>query len=192
MPSPSVESDLSRLNAVPHGPSGRNFFLLTDEDPAAFEAHQTMWLAAWSPCDLPEREAALAAIRAMWREERADRLEVVVLNDLFAAGRIADAAEREAARALAFKALGTLLRYRARVEREYRQAKAALDALRQRRLDRPPAARPSEPEPARRSDEAVAAVAAKPVPSEPEPPPLNRHQRRALAAMERQAQRRAA
>ena len=83
----------------------------------------------------------------MWREERADRLEAVVLTDLFAAGKLADPAEPEAAKAAAFKALGTLLRYRGRIEREHRAAMQALESLRQRRLARP-VARPSEPEPA--------------------------------------------
>src|SRR5215207_963801 len=107
----------SALNGVRHGMCGRTFFLLPDEDPAEFERHEALWLAAWAPCDLHEHEAAGAAIRAMWREERADRLEVQVLNDLFGADRIADEAERDAAKTAAFKALGTLLRYRGRIER---------------------------------------------------------------------------
>ena len=83
----------------------------------------------------------------MWREIRADRLEVAVLTDLFAAGEIADDAERQAAKAAAMKALGTLLRYRGRIEREHRQPWRASDALRQRRLAQPSPARPHEPEP---------------------------------------------
>ena len=158
MPTSTVEPHASKPNAVPHGPNGRTFFLLADEDPAAFAAHETIYLTAWSPRDLQEREAALAAIRAMWCEERADRLEVVVLGDLFAAGEIADAAEREAAKTAAFRELSTLLRYRARVEREYRRARAALDALRQRRLDGATASRPSEPEPARRPAVALSLI----------------------------------
>ena len=70
-----------------------------------------------------------------------------MLTDLFAAGKLADPAEREAAKAVAFKALGTLLRYRGRIEREHGAAMAALESLRQRRLARP-VARPDEPEPA--------------------------------------------
>ena len=60
----------------------------------------------------------LAAIRGMWREIRADRLEAQVLGDLFAAGRIGDEAERAVAQDRAFKALNTLLRYKARLDRE--------------------------------------------------------------------------
>ena len=122
------------------------------------------------PRDLHEQEAALAAIRAMWREVRADRLEAVVLGDLFAASEIADAAQRDATKAVAFKALGTLLRYRSRIEREHRQAMAALETLRQRRLARPPAPRPSEPKAAAPAAIPAAPTAAMPaLPSKPEP-----------------------
>ena len=187
------------VNSVRHGLSGQTFFLLPDEDPAEFLEHEAAWIAAWSPRDLHEQAAATAAIRAMWREIRADRLEAQVLTDLFAAGKVADDAEREAAKVAAFKALATLLRYRGRIEREHRLAMAALTGLRQRRLATG-MQRPDEPEehaapPAAASPPAlprnVAAwptVAAAPVRSEPKPPPpLNRHQRRALAAMSRRA-----
>ena len=169
----------SSQNGVRHGLSGRTFFLLSDEDPAEFHEHETMWLAAWAPRDVHEHQAAAAAIRAMWREIRADRLEAQVLTDLFAAGDIADTAEAQAAKDKAFRALNGLLRYKARIERERR---AAMEALRQRRLARPvlPA---GAPEPA------VATAA--PPQSEPERP-LNRHQRRALEAMARRRERLAA
>jgi hypothetical protein len=180
----------SALNSVRHGLCGRNFFLLPDEDPEEFKDHEATWLAAWRPRDFAEQDAALNAIRALWRESRADRLEAEVLGDLFAAGGITDEAERQAAKAAGMKALGTVLRYWARIAREFDAAMRELDALRQRRLAPPQAARPSEPEPARRP---VAAPALPPsmVPDEPEQR-LNQHQRRALAAMERQEQRRAA
>lgn len=175
-------------NAVRHGLSGRTFFLLPDEDAAEFAEHEATWLAVWAPRDLHECQAALAAIRAMWREIRADRLEVAVLSDLFGADAIADETERQAAKVRAFKALATLLRYRGRIEREHRQAMAALESLRSRRLAASTALRRSEPEPATAKPATVAAVR----PDEPEPPALNRHQRRALAALARQEQRRAA
>ena len=187
------------LNGVRHGLSGQTFFLLPDEDPAEFLEHEAVWITAWSPRDLHERAAAAAAIRAMWREIRADRLEAQVLTDLFAAGRIEDEAERALAKVAAMKALGTLLRYRSRIEREHRLAMDALTSLRQRRLATS-AHRPDEPEeraapptaaasPAPASTVAArSAVVAAPVRSEPERPPrLNRHQRRALAAMSRRA-----
>ena len=190
----------SAQNGVRHGLCGRTFFLLPDEDQAEFLRHEAMWLAVWSPRDLHEHQAAEAVIRAMWREVRADRLEAQVLTDLFAAGEIPDPAEAAAAKTAAFKALGALLRYRGRIEREHDRAMQALDSLRQRRLARP-APRPSEPEcaaPAPAEPPPPAAIGTgEPeqvaLPREPEPrPALNRHQRRALQAMERQRGRLAA
>lgn len=133
--------------------------------------------------DLHEHRAAEAVIRAMWREIRADRLEAQVLTDLFAASQLADPAEAAAAKSATFKALATLLRYRGRIARAHDRAMQALDALRQRRLARP-APQPSDlQQPRERA----------PVPREPETPiSLNRHQRRALQAMERQQSRSAA
>jgi hypothetical protein len=159
----------SSLNSVRHGLCGRTFFLLPDEDPAEFHEHRR----CGSP---PGRRATCSS-----------------------AGRIADEAERAAAMDRAFKALATLLRYRGRIEREYRQAMEALEMLRQRRLARPPATRPNEPE-----EMPANAVPAAPAPADLAPAtsraalrneperPLNRQQRRALAAIERQVQRQAA
>ena len=182
----------SSLNSVRHGLSGRTFFLLPDEDPAEFQAHEATWLAAWRPRDFAERDAALIAVRALWREMRADRLEADVLGELFAAGAIEDEAERRAAKAASMRALGTVLRYRARIECQFAAAIHDLGELQQRRLapsqaTRPKATHPGEPEPANRPLTAPPAA----VPDEPEPR-LNRHRGRALAAMERQEQRRAA
>ena len=133
------------VNAVRHGLSGRTFFLLADEDPAEFAAHEATWLAAWAPRDPHEHEAALAAIRTMWREIRADRLEAAVLGELFGADALPDPAERQAARDRAFKALNTLLRYRGRIECQHRQAMAALEGLRRRRPAAPAPVPRSEP-----------------------------------------------
>jgi hypothetical protein len=193
---PATEAGKARSarNATRHGLTGRTFFLMADEDETDWREHEALWLATYAPRDALEREAALGLIRAMWREMRADRLEVQVLTDLFAAGKLADPDEAAAAKAVAFKALGTLLRYRGRIEREHRQAMQALDGLRQRQLRRSPAMVPREPEQAVRSTQTAEPTAARaPVPKEPEPPvSLNRHQRRALQAIERQQRRLAA
>ena len=146
---PTTEAGKARsaLNGVRHGLSGRTFFLLPDEDPAEFQEHEAVWLAAWRPRDLAEHDAAEVAVRALWREIRADRLEAQILTDLFGADRIEDEAERRAAKAAAMKALGTLLRYRAQIAREYGAAMRELDALRQRRLTAARTVRRDEPEP---------------------------------------------
>ena len=48
---PATEAGKARsaLNGVRHGLCGRTFFLLPDEDPAEFREHEAMWLAVWSP-----------------------------------------------------------------------------------------------------------------------------------------------
>jgi hypothetical protein len=93
----------SALNAMRHGLCGRSFFLLPDEDPAEYARHEALWLSTWRPRDALEREAASTAIRALWREERADRLEVQVLNDLFGADGIEDEAEAKAVKRAAWR-----------------------------------------------------------------------------------------
>ncbi len=189
------------LNGVRHGLCGRpSSSYPTRTRPSSRGTRRCGWPSGRRATCTSTRPPQ-AAIRAMWREIRADRLEAAVLTDLFAAGEIADDAERQAAKAAAMKALGTLLRYRGRIEREHRAAMAALDALRQRRLARPSPARPHEPEappaavapletrsanPSAPPAPAPSSVLAVAPPSEPERP-LNRHQRRALAAMARRA-----
>ena len=69
----------SARNATRHGLTGRTFFLLADEDETDWCQHEALWRATWAPRDALEHEAALAVICAMWREQRADRLEVQVL-----------------------------------------------------------------------------------------------------------------
>jgi hypothetical protein len=141
----------SALNATRHGLCGRSFFLLPDEDPADYARHEALWLSTWRPRDALEREAALTAIRALWREERADRLEVQVLDDLFGADAIEDEAEAKAVKQAAWRALSTLLRYRARIQREHDRARRELDLLRQRPasglLASPPAVAVAPPAP---------------------------------------------
>ncbi|HEX6013698.1 MAG TPA: hypothetical protein VFY87_18240 [Geminicoccaceae bacterium] len=161
----------SALNATRHGLCGRSFFLLPDEDPAEYARHETLWLSTWRPRAVLEREAALTAIRALWREERADRLEVQVLNDLFGAEAIEDEAEAKAVKQAAWRALSTLLRYRARIQREHDRARRELDALRQR----PQAGLAAQPAPAPPTQhggthEPEPRAAATPVQSKPERP----------------------
>lgn len=165
----------SALNSVRHGLTGRSFFLLPDEDPEEFRAHEALWLDQYRPRDAAERDMAELVIRALWREIRADRLEARILADLFAAEALEEEAERRAAKTLAMRSLATLLRYRAQIAREHDTAARSLDGLRRRRLDptRPALVR-DEPEPANDTG----------LPDQPEPA-LNRHQRRALAAIGR-------
>jgi hypothetical protein len=174
-------------NATRHGLCADTFHLLPDEDPEEHAAHEAMWLHTLNPTDLPERDAALAVVRARWRERRADRLEAQILADLFAADDLPDEAERRAVKAERMKALSTLIRYRHRIQRDHDLALAALEALRQRPQ------LPDEPEPVLRSEPEPVARRMAIVPSEPEPlGPLTRQQRRRREAQARKAGKRAA
>jgi hypothetical protein len=174
-------------NATRHGLCAGTFHLLPDEDPEEHAAHEAMWLHTLNPTDLPERDAALAVVRARWREMRADRLEAQILTDLFAADDLPDEAERRAVKAERMKALSTLIRYRHRIQRDHDLAMAALEALRQRPQ------LPDEPERARRSEPEPLARRMAVVPGEPEPEtPLTRQQRRRREAQARKTGRRAA
>jgi hypothetical protein len=202
----------SALNGTRHGLCSAEFFLLSDEDPDAFAAFSREVLAALSPTDDLQHRLARQAVQAMWREARADRLEAVILKDLFAADALEDRSEAALRREKAMRSLGTLLRYRARIERERARALQALATLRGRTPAAP--ACMSEPKPAASSSLARAAregeggglasprtpqPAAPPSPlrasfgtSEPKAHALNRHERRRLAALERLTRRKAA
>ena len=148
---PASEAGKARaaLNGVRHGLSGGTFFLLADEDPAEFERHEAMWLAAWAPRDAQEREAAEPPSAACGARSAPTGWRRSCSPTCSPPAKLPDPAEAEAAKSAAFKALNTLLRYRARIERERAQAMQALEALRQRRPARATAPRPSEPEAAR-------------------------------------------
>ena len=110
------------LNGTRHGLCSAQFFLLPDEDPAAWAAFAAGMLATLRPSDDAERHAAERAVQAMWREMRADRLEAVILSELFAAGALADPEAGRAAREAGMRSLSTLLRYRARIQRDIDRA----------------------------------------------------------------------
>jgi hypothetical protein len=112
----------SAANANRHGLRAGPFRLLADEDPAAFNALLLALLARHNPADAVERHWVEGLAMALWRQRRADHLE----------GRILDAGtdEPETAR---LPSLDTLLRYRARIERDIRHAEAQLKSLRRAR-----------------------------------------------------------
>ena len=174
---PTPAQKVASPNLVHHALTGRIFFLLPDEDPAEFEAHEARWLAEWRPRDLAEQDAAELAIRGLWRETRADRLEAQLMADLFAAEAIEEEVARRAAKAAAMRALATLLRYRAQIGRESEAAMRALNSLGRRRLITAPALPQGQAAAAPPANDAT-------VRDEPDHP-LNHHERRALAAIER-------
>jgi hypothetical protein len=196
----------SALNGTRHGLCSASFFLLPDEDPEAYAGFLAGMLGSLGPEDEAERQSVERAAQAMWRESRADRLEAEILANVFAARGLEDRAEAQAALQAAMRMLAVLIRYRGRIERDRDRALEAFHALRRR--PRPAAAPPpvlrSEPEPSAavagtsEPEPAPPPSLLRPVPAvrgtrEPEPTPrLSRRERRRRAALERQAQRRAA
>jgi hypothetical protein len=112
----------SAANANRYGLRAGPFQLLADEDSAAFNTLLQALPARHNPADTVERHWVEGLAVALWRQRRADHLE----------GRILDAGtdEPESAR---LPSLDTLLRYRARIERDIRHAEAQLDSLRRSR-----------------------------------------------------------
>lgn len=106
------------------------FRLLPGEDRLAFERLRRAWHARLKPADRAEREAADAFVAQIWRRQRLDLLEV----------RLLDAILHDRPRD-GLPSLETLLRYRARLDRERARIEAELWALRVNReaaLDRRP------------------------------------------------------
>ncbi len=161
------------LNATRHGLSGRRFALLPDEDPEEFQAFADAVMADLAPRDALEEAEAREAAQGLWRRQRADRLEARIVGAMLE--------EKEDGSLLpgmdSVRALGTLLRYIGRIQRDLDRALARLSALQKRPLARPASAvhagiAPASPEKPRRPNEPGKAQAAA------EPTPLNRQQRR--------------
>jgi hypothetical protein len=197
-------------NGTRHGLRSGPFALLPGEDADGFAGLHAAVTADWGPRDAYERRWVMELVTSMWRQERLRGLELATLA--------AAEGERPPTEAT-LKRLVTFARYGARIDKDIAKALQALRSLRNRPdawiLD---AARDgtSEPEAGLAGTEprfpakpAVAqgdrAVASSRRTSEPEPPAepaaaaaaetpptLNRHQRRRLEALERQARRWAA
>jgi len=141
--------------ATKHNLTGA-FRLLPGEDRLAFERLRRAWHARLRPADRAEREAADALVAQIWRRHRLDWLEVQLLEAILH-DRPRDG----------LPSLDTLLRYRARLDRERarietelwalqasRTRAASADSRRPIRLD--PAPVPPAGEPSRAAGEASA------------------------------------
>ncbi len=125
-----------------HGLRGSEFRLLPGEDEAEFAALRDDLLARHAPVGPAERHWVGRLAAAAWRARRLDALDELVL-----AASLAEVAGPEAAAGL--PSLATLARYRARTERDHRQALAELDRLRAVRPRLPKHHLFENPEPAR-------------------------------------------
>jgi hypothetical protein len=181
----------SARNGTRHGLRGGPFALLPGEDREQFAALHAAVTSDWGPRDAYERRWVMELVTSMWRQDRLRGLELAVLT--------AAAAESPPSEATVRK-LGTFARYGARIDKDIATALQALRTLRKRpdawleelqedtcepggaealtrRFTSELSSRTLEPEPASANEESCT--------SEPEPPVLNRHQRRRLAALGR-------
>jgi len=180
----------SAKNGTRHGLRGGAFALLPGEDREELAALHAAVTADWGPRDAYERRWVMELVISMWRQDRLRGLELATLG----------ATEEESPPSeLTVRKLGTFARYGARIDKDNGRALQALRVLR----DRPDAwideLRDGTPEPGEAEPQQEICTTETPsCTHEPnarelrkeecalEPgPPLNRHQRRALAVMAR-------
>jgi hypothetical protein len=113
----------SARNATRHGLCARTLVLGADEDAAALAALRGALLARHLPRDAAEAHWVEELAFAAWRQRRLRALEAEVLAR-------AEAAREESGAAPALPSLSTLIRYRARLDRDWRRAGEELELLR--------------------------------------------------------------
>jgi hypothetical protein len=179
----------SALNGTRHGLAGP-FRLLPGEDAAAYGRLRAALLARHAPADAAEEHWVEELAFAAWRLRRLRALDAA--DGTSEPEPQARAEPDEAAR---LPSLATLARYRGRVERDRRQALQALESLCASRPRLPATVASATPsqlrwlaDRAERTAEPEHPAQAEPERPAPAPaaPPLNRQQRRRLAALERQ------
>ena len=123
-------------NAIRHGLASRTVVLVREEDRAAYEALRADVTARHRPKGALEEHWAQRLCDALWRQARLDLLEARALDGLIAGEESGG-----------LPGLATLARYRARIARDIREARAELEALRAARIHE--AARATANDPAR-------------------------------------------
>ena len=171
----------SARNGARHGLRGGPFALLPGEDREAFAELHAAVTADWRPRDAYERRWVMELVAAMWRQDRLHGLEITALTAAAAESPPSDAS---------LKKLLTFARYGARIDKDIGRALQALRVLRNRPDDWIDELQDGTSEPGGRTPAAPLPPDPAPLPTaeesrtpEPDLPPLNRHQRRALAAM---------
>ena len=170
-------------------PATRSLTPITEagEDREELTALHAAVTADWRPRDAYERRWVMELVTAMRRQDRLQALEITTLTA---------AAEESPPTEATLKKLLTFARYGARIDKDIGRALQALRVLRDRPaacLEQPQdgTSEPAVPEPPPNRTHETPPLASKATPQPPaartpEPGPrLNRHQRRALAAMER-------
>ena len=201
---PTTETGKARSarNGTKHGLRGGSFTLLPGEDRNEFAALHAAVTSDWGPRDAYERRWVMELVTSMWRQDRLRALELATLTTAAAESPPSEAT---------VKKLGTFARYGARIDKDIGRALQALRVLRNRPdvwIDelQNGTSEPNEPGPqAQERTNEWSPCTLEPGPTTagvepatleldpmqeasctPEPEPrLNRHQRRALAAMQR-------
>jgi hypothetical protein len=153
----------SARNALKHGLCAEKFAVLHDEDEQAFAALQASILEELAPEGVVQRLLAGRIVRAAWRLERAERIEIELLE--YRMDRDGDLALALIRDGNGTRSVDTLMRYRGSAQAEFYKALRTLKALQaeakaEAMPEQPAAAReqPNEPKP-RTNPEKIAAVA---------------------------------
>jgi hypothetical protein len=117
----------SAQNALKHGLCAEEFVVLHDEDEQAFATLETSILEELAPQGALQRFLAGRIVRAAWRLERAERIEIELLEERM---------DRDGDLALALirdgngtRSIDTLMRYRGSAQAEFYKALRTLKAL---------------------------------------------------------------
>jgi hypothetical protein len=131
----------SAQNALRHGLCAEEFVVLHDEDEQAFEALEASVLEELAPQGALQRFLAGRIVRAAWRLERAERIEIELLE--FRMDRDGDLALALIRDGNGTRSIDTLMRYRGRAQAEFYRALRTLKAL---QAEASPSVQPDEPE----------------------------------------------
>jgi hypothetical protein len=117
----------SARNALKHGLCAEEFVVLHDEDEQAFAALQASLLEELAPQGALQRFLAGRIARAAWRLERAERIEIELLE--YRMDRDGDLALALIRDGNGTRSIDTLMRYRGRAQAEFYRALRTLKAL---------------------------------------------------------------
>ena len=172
VPRPRPARTTPRLTVPAHGLCGRTYFILPNKDPAEFPgrrgAVRLHSLSGRTTCTSTKQPAPPSA--TCGRRSAPDRLEAVVAErPVFTTGRLADPADPGRQDSRPFKALGTLLRRRARIDASTVPPYRRWNALRQR-ATRPRPGRATATNPSRPCPRPLPSQLPLPMPRSPSPP----------------------
>jgi hypothetical protein len=136
----------SAQNALRHGLCAEEFVVLHDEDEQAFAALQASILEELVPQGVVQRLLAGRIVRAAWRLERAERIEIELLE--YRMDRDGDLALALIRDGNGTRSFDTLMRYRGSAQAEFYKALRTLKALQAeaRQTEAASSAQPDKPD----------------------------------------------